>query len=481
MQIMKQQHTRWFEIVKEFYRKHSKAVLIGGGTLGLVIVLLAILNLTVFKEEDTSTREVALTRGDITQTIEIIGSVRAVPSTTLTWSTSGIVKPYTVKVGDRVKAGDTILELEPSSIAASILQAQSDLISAKIELADTINADSDFQTTAATLADAEVTYNEARAVFAALIEVEGVTIEDVEPLIDQFFLTREALWAAKENYVSVEPLDYTDQKRVDAKTALYQAQSAYNKAIDTIMNEAGFYFGINFGSSNESRYQSYRTAKAVLNEARAAWNAARDRSDEISAAEVKVQDLENTINAAKIIAPFDGTITDIYVSAGDDVSSGDSAIKLDNLSTLVVDVSVSEVDINNIKVGDPVIVAFDAIPNKVYTAVVTQVGNSGIESSGVVKFNVSITIQDADEQIKPGFTAVNTIVIDQATDALLIPLAAINTINNEKMVVVMRKGIPTAIPVTIGARSDTYGSLVSGELQAGDLLVILTSAPVELP
>ncbi len=274
---------------------------------------------------------------------------------------------------------------------------------------------------------------------------------------------------------SVEPLDENDQKRIDADAALDEAQRVYNKSIDTIMNVGGFYFGTDFGSSNESKYQTYRTAKAALSEARAAWNAARDNSDEISAAAANVQALENTINGARIIAPFDGTITDIFISAGNDVSSGDSAIQLDNLSTLVVDVSVSEVDINNITVGDAVTVAFDAITNKTYTGFVSQVGNAGVESSGVVKFNVSITIQDADDAIKPGFTAVNTIVVDQADDVLLIPLVAITTVDNQKMVTVMRNGKPAIITVTIGARSDTYAALLRGELVTGDLVVIATT------
>ncbi|MGA9397214.1 MAG: efflux RND transporter periplasmic adaptor subunit [Anaerolineaceae bacterium] len=474
---MKQKLLRLFGKGKQLYQEHPKPVLIGGGALGLVIILLVVLSLTSSKKVPApTTQTVALARGDLTQTIEIVGTVRAVPSASLTWSTSGIVMPYTIKVGDTVKAGEPILELEPSSVASSILRAQTNLITAKNDLAGLIAADTDFQTAAQTLADAEYTYNEARADFAALIEVESATIETVEPLIEKFYDTREALWVAKDNYLVAEPLDEKNQKRIDAISALDEDQRAYNKSIDTILTIGGFYFGTDFGSSTESKYQTYRTAKAALNEARAAWNAARDNSDEISAAAAKVQALENTINGAGIIAPFDGTVTDILVSGGDDVSNGDTAIQLDNLSNLVVDVSVSEVDVNHIDVGDSVTVAFDAITNRVYNGVVTQVGNSGIESSGVVKFNVSITIQDADEQIRPGFTTVNTIVVDQATNAVLIPLAAINTVNNEKMVIVMRKGIPTTVAIKLGARSDTYGALVSGELQAGDLVVISTTA-----
>jgi hypothetical protein len=55
---------------------------------------------------------------------------------------------------------------------------------------------------------------------------------------------------------------------------------------------------------------------------------------------------------------------------------------------------------------------------------------------------------------------------------LLVPVAAIRTINNHKMVIVMRNGVPTPVPVTLGASSDTFSAWLSGDLQEGDLLVI---------
>ncbi len=134
----------------------------------------------------------------------------------------------------------------------------------------------------------------------------------------------------------------TDQKRVDAKAAMEAAEQAKIDAFHKVTNTMGIYFG----NTQEDTYIEYRAAKAALDEARVAWNAARDNSDEIAAAEANVQALENTINGSRIIAPFDGTVTDIFTAEGDHVSSGDDAIQLDNLSTMVVDVTVTEVDIN---------------------------------------------------------------------------------------------------------------------------------------
>jgi HlyD family secretion protein len=241
------------------------------------------------------------------------------------------------------------------------------------------------------------------------------------------------------------------------------------------MNVAGFYFGTDFGSSHQSTYMTYRSAKAALNEARADWNTARNDSDAISAAAAKVQALTNTVTSMKIIAPFDGTVTDIFNYEGDHVSSGTSAIQLDNLKVMVVDVSVSEVDVNHIAVGDNVAVTFDAINNKVYDGVVSQVGESGIDNSGVIKFNVSITLTDPDELIKPGFTAVSTITTDHAEGVLLVPVSAIHTLNGQKVVVIRRNGLLTTLPVTLGATSEMYSELIDGDLQEGDQVAISLS------
>jgi HlyD family secretion protein len=461
--------------IKSIYKNHRLPSLIGCGALVLVIILTVIFSTPKNEDENLTTEMATLTSGDVTQSIEIVGSVRAVPSTTLTWNTSGVVMPFTVKIGDEFKAGDVILELDASTVPASVLQAQTDLIDAQNNLALLESADTEYQTAAQTLADAEYSYNEAKKYFVAIIEEEGVTIDTVEPLIEAFYDARETLWAAQDAATATETLAATDQKRIDALAALDKAQHDYNQSIDTIMNVAGFYFGTDFGSSHQSTYMTYRSAKAALNEARADWNTARNDSDAISAAAAKVQALTNTVTSMKIIAPFDGTVTDIFNYEGDHVSSGTSAIQLDNLKVMVVDVSVSEVDVNHIAVGDNVAVTFDAINNKVYDGVVSQVGESGIDNSGVIKFNVSITLTDLDELIKPGFTAVSTITTDHAEGVLLVPVSAIHTLNGQKVVVIRRNGLLTTLPITLGATSEMYSELIDGDLQEGDQVAISLS------
>ncbi|MRS04573.1 efflux RND transporter periplasmic adaptor subunit, partial [bacterium] len=64
-----------------------------------------------------------VSRGDITETLDVVGSVQAVPSAVLTWKTDGIVADFSVKIGDQVKTGDILMHLTDSSLDPSILQA----------------------------------------------------------------------------------------------------------------------------------------------------------------------------------------------------------------------------------------------------------------------------------------------------------------------------------------------------------------------
>jgi hypothetical protein len=76
----------------------------------------------------------------------------------------------------------------------------------------------------------------------------------------------------------------------------------------------------------------------------------------------------------------------------------------------------------------------ESLPGPVFNSLVTQVGGAGVVADGIVKFNVAITLTDADDNIKPGFTAISSIVTGQATDVLLIPVTAIYTLDGQKVV-----------------------------------------------
>ncbi len=173
--------------------------------------------------------------------------------------------------------------------------------------------------------------------------------------------------------------------------------------------------------------------------------------DDLAAAQARFLAAQTTVGAHTLTAPFAGTITQVDVKPGDQVTPASVAFRLDNLHSLFVDVLVSEVDINTILSGQPVNLSFDAIQNKQFKGVVSQVAPVGDVIQGVVQFNVTVELTDADENVKPGMTAAVNITVEQITDALLVPNRAVRLVNGQRVVYILSNNQLEQVKVTLGA------------------------------
>jgi HlyD family secretion protein len=182
---------------------------------------------------------------------------------------------------------------------------------------------------------------------------------------------------------------------------------------------------------------------------------------------------------ARLVAPFAGTVTDIQTLVGDQVNAGTFGFRVDDLSSLIVDVEISEVDINSIAVGQPVSLTFDAILGNEYHGEVIQVTQAGSIVQGVVNFTVTVRITDADELVKPGMTAAVNITVKELKDQVLIPNRAVRLVNGQRVVYVLEGGIPVLVEVTLGSSSDTMSVLIDGDVQEGDSVILNPSANFE--
>jgi HlyD family secretion protein len=194
--------------------------------------------------------------------------------------------------------------------------------------------------------------------------------------------------------------------------------------------------------------------------------------DDIAAAKARLAAAEATLKTARIEAPFSGTITSVQAKPGDQVAPGTVAFGLADLSHLLVDVEISEVDINRIALGQPVNMNFDAVLDLTYHGEVTAIGLSGVITQGVVSFNVTVELQDADERIKPGMTAAVNIVVEQIEDVLLVPNRAVRVVDGERTVFILEGGQLKPVTIQLGVSSDTQSQVLDGELKVGDLVVL---------
>jgi len=462
-----------FSKIKNIFKTHKKTVWISGAIL-IIIVLLAVVILPFFnRNQDGSAMEiVTVSRGSITETVDSYGTLEAQPSITLTWNSDGVVGDYDLNVGDEVQKDDVLMELDASSQSPVILEAKTSILDTQEELEKLTVADTEFQS----VLD-DLIYQEKMLINKHADKLAWNYGQSSEERIDAVRANYEAaereVWELEGAYDKVKSLDEDDPERVAANEAL---QEGILKR-DSLLRALNQILGIPFDIAVETDFIEYDQQNAVVAEARVAYNRYVNQSDEINAAQAAVQILQNTINEAKIIAPFDGTVTSISAVTGDLVTSGTEAVRIDNLDNLVVNVTIPQAEINKVEVGQEAILTFDAISVKEYSGFVQSISEAGIANdNGVVQFTVVIKMEDTDDQVKPGFTTVVTIITSKVEDTLLIPNQAVTTSEDGTSVVTLISddGSITTIPVETGASSDVYTEIVSGDIEESDQLAVIT-------
>jgi len=398
-------------------------------------------------------------RGTLTLTIDATGKVRSAQSAVLYWGTSGTVEKVNVQVGQMVKAGDVLATLAQNSLPQSVITAQADLQSAQQALDDLYTQAEANKTTAMKNIS---TY--AQNVRDAQYQLDNFTVPTDQAglsAMDALKLMEDKLNQARAAFEPYKFSPFESTTRQELKKQLDLAQAGYDAAVKRV----------------EYEYE-LEVAKANLAQAQKdyeRWKNGPSESD-IAAAKAKITAAEATIRLAWIEAPFDGTITEVIPQPGDQVNANQEAFRLDNLTTLYVDLSVSEVDINNVKKGLPVTITFDAIRGKTYKGEVTQVSMVSNSSSDTATYTVTVKMDEVSPEVLPGMTSAVEIVIQQQEQALLVPNQAIRYQNGKQVVYVLvpGKGMQP-VPIQIGISSDTYTQVTGGQLKEGDLVVLNAS------
>lgn len=168
-------------------------------------------------------------------------------------------------------------------------------------------------------------------------------------------------------------------------------------------------------------------------------------------------------------APFDGKITKIYVSEGDEVDASTQLVNVSNNTSYKIETSVSEDDISNVKVGQNVTVSVSAL-NKEYSGIVTSVDGEATSSGNSVAFGVVIELQDDVSDLYSGMSSELTIKVSESTDALVVPVDAVKKSKDGYVVSVKKDDKTTDVSVEIGIQNASYVEVLSG-LEEGDIVV----------
>ena len=188
--------------------------------------------------------------------------------------------------------------------------------------------------------------------------------------------------------------------------------------------------------------------------------------------ESALADLKAKLADYAIRAPFAGIITKVNVKKGDSTSAGTTLTTLITRQK-IAEVSLNEVDVAKIKVGQKVTLAFDAVEGLSITGEVAEIDAIGTVTQGVVNYNVKIVFDTQDEGVKPGMSVSAAIITDVKQDVLLVPNSAIKSNGNGQYVEILTDNTPQSRTVETGISNDTMTEIVSG-LKEGDRVVTQT-------
>jgi HlyD family secretion protein len=418
---------------------------------------------------------VAVTRGDIQAIVGATGSVRSNQTAVVTWQTSGQVQTVNAAVGDLVTADQVLAELKKSSLPQALILAEADLVNARQALDNLLNSDTPSAQAYVTLVQAQKALEEAQT---ARIDKGKNRASDanLEAARATYTLAQDKVKRMQDAYDQVKDRPEEDVQRAVAASNLASAKQARDRALANL----NWMLGTPDVQELDEADAQVKLAEARLKDAQREWERLKDGApaDDITAAEARITAIENSLNTVRIRAPFAATITEARVKSGDQVNPGSIAFRLDDLTRLLVDVQMPEVDINRIRVGMPARITFDALTDKDYTGTVVEVGTVGTNVAGVVNFVVSVELLDADASVLPGMTAAVNIQVNEVKNVIMVPNRAVRLRSGVRVVYVMKDNLPTAVQITTGASSDTYSEVLSGEIQLDDLVVL--NPPTEI-
>jgi RND family efflux transporter MFP subunit len=226
-----------------------------------------------------------------------------------------------------------------------------------------------------------------------------------------------------------------------------------------------------------------RSAEASFTVAEAAYNRAEQllarqvitqpeyEADQtaFAAAQAQLDQLRTRVGFTEIRAPISGIVTSKLVQSGDVVGNQARLLELAEVDTMVVRVSLSELDVVEINQGDLVNVRLDAFGEEIFTAHVRRIFPAADPTTRLVPVEVSLDISDP-RRTRPGFLARVAFELAPRSDAILIPAAAIVSRGGGEGVYLVADSTVVLRSITPGLSEGGRVEILDG-LQAGDRVV----------
>ena len=471
--------------------------------------------------------------GDLSATISASGRVESEQGTQLSVDTPAVVDSVHVRAGDKVQAGDVLAQLETDNLGLAVARAEQNLALSQTKLKALMNgpnaedvvaaeaailsaqanldnllagpdeqdiaaSEADVRAQEASVASASAAYrgtldsisDSAIAAAEADVVQAQIAYEQAKKANEEFswVTTYETLVEATENLEIAqaaldELLDGPNQGRVASAAASVSAAEA--NADQTTANHELLLSGateVQIAAAKANLAQAEANLATLT--AGASAEAVTIAEAEVEQARLSLADAQEALAKATITAPFDGVVTDVHVAEGEYAAG--AVVELVSSDVYVL-LSVDEVDIGGLGLGQPAIVTMETWPDVEIAAEIASIAPSAnLGGDGIVSFDVRLSLGETDLPILVGMTANARLITAEHDNVLLIPNAALTadrqagtyTVN---LVTGEADGEPVVeeVQVTIGLRDDNSTEIISGLAEGDQVLIGELKAPTQ--
>ncbi|MBN1188678.1 MAG: efflux RND transporter periplasmic adaptor subunit [Dehalococcoidales bacterium] len=388
-----------------------------------MIGALVLLSVSCSGSEETTTattRTATVERGDLTVSITGTGNLAYSKTEELAFEMAGYVEEVLVSEGDTVAKGDEIARLNTSdweddikTLTKALTRAQRSLTSAQEAVTKAernLNSAKEAVTTAQRAVSSKVMSVESAELDLKVAEYNLGELEDVKAAKDIVDAAEDsinlALAMRRAGDDSIDS-EYIADLQEEYDTALARLERIKKGADTTVSSDVALQIE-QYQFNIEKAKKAIEDAEIAVEDAKTAvLDAQLDQEDadtavseaklDLADAELEVSDaqsdLEDTENLSPIIkAPFDGFITNVKVSGGDEVYKGTVAAIISDPEQFEAEILVTEYDISMVELGGEAQVSLDALSDVTYPAEITFISPTATVSSGVVNFNVTVAL-----------------------------------------------------------------------------------------
>jgi len=503
------------------------------GIFLIIIIFGGIGSYFYFSRSSNTALETAIVgRGTIIQEVSVTGKTKAAQDVDLAFEQTGKVQRVNVQVGDKVVAGQILVELNSNELYAQLLEAQANIDTQKAELdelkmgakIETIqyyemkvtNAKISLEDAKRNLVDKiqdaytksedgirnkiDQLFNNPRSASPTLvftvasglkIDIESgrfaveSTLNSWKLEIDKLTILSDFNYATESAKINLTQIRSFLEKNALAVNSLMASSDLSQTTIDTYKSAVSTArTNVNTAATNlQSAEESLRTAESsvALAEKDLAVQKAGSTPEQIAAQEALVKKAEASADIIRVKigknslrSPIDGVVAKQDAKVGEIMAANTVVVSVISVNGFEIETNVPEADIAKVKVGDSAKVTLDAFGNDViFEASVTKIDPSEIIIEGVATYKVTLQFVKESGNIKSGMTANIDIVTAKKENVIVIPQRAVVAKNGDKIVQITDKnGAIKEVKVETGLRgSDGNIEIISG-LNDGDNIVV---------